>query len=413
MHSADCETLSIINKKEEINLIGNYNDFINICYKFLDSTEIYNKKEFTIKLQNIYNENKYNFRLKENTIKNIIGRWKSNSLRFTKYNALENRYNKNNELILWEYNNRAIFTSNKKNPIPSEYYIWTTNQIISRMRISKHWFVDATFHHPIEYAQLLIIIFKDIVTSEYLPGFYILMSNKTEILYDMIFKSIKNILSQNDIYELKIDTITTDTELALINAIHINFPNTQRIGCWFHLKQDLIREAKILGLMNKKNKNINTESTLEVITQLSMLPLEYNGDIKYLKTKLDIISRQYPIYTNMINGYFYDNKIKYFEDNSYNYNIFPKDIRSNSILERYNKTIKIELGEKRTCNWVIFLNFINRELERINKILSKNENINVLYQRKFTKFGIEKFVNKDNISNTNTENISEKNRNQF
>ena len=68
------------------------------------------------------------------------------------------------------------------------------------MRISKHWFVDATFHHPIEYTQLLIIIFKDIVTSEYYPGFYILMSNKTEIIYDMIFKSIKNILLQSNIY---------------------------------------------------------------------------------------------------------------------------------------------------------------------------------------------------------------------
>ena len=30
------------------------------------------KKNFTIKLQNIYNENKYNILLKENTIKNII-----------------------------------------------------------------------------------------------------------------------------------------------------------------------------------------------------------------------------------------------------------------------------------------------------------------------------------------------------
>ena len=56
------------------------------------------------------------------------------------------------------------------------------------------------------------------------------MSNKSEIIYDMIFKSIKNILSQNNIYELKFDTITTDTELALINPININFPNTQRIG---------------------------------------------------------------------------------------------------------------------------------------------------------------------------------------
>ena len=39
-----------------------------------------------------------------------------NSLRFTKYNAIENGYNKNNELILWEYNNNAIFISNKKTP---------------------------------------------------------------------------------------------------------------------------------------------------------------------------------------------------------------------------------------------------------------------------------------------------------
>ena len=115
-HSKECDSLSTVKKKEDINLIGNYNEFINKCFKYLDSTEFYNKKEFTINLQNIYNENKYNFRLKENTIKNIIGRWKSNSLRFTKYNAIENRFNKNNELILWEYNNSPIFTSNKKNP---------------------------------------------------------------------------------------------------------------------------------------------------------------------------------------------------------------------------------------------------------------------------------------------------------
>ena len=52
--------------------------------------------------------------LKENTIKNIIGRWKDHSLKFTKYNALEHRYNKNNELILWDYANTVIYSSNKK-----------------------------------------------------------------------------------------------------------------------------------------------------------------------------------------------------------------------------------------------------------------------------------------------------------
>ena len=72
---------------------------------------------------------------------------------------------------------------------------------------------------------MLIIIFKDTVTSEYIPGFYVLMSNKTEILYNMVFKSVKNLLTQNNIYKLQIITITTDTEPTLINAINNNFDN--------------------------------------------------------------------------------------------------------------------------------------------------------------------------------------------
>ena len=219
------------------------------------------------------------------------------------------------------------------------------------------------------------------------------MSNKTEILYDLIFKSIKRIMPQNNIYKLvNLETITTDTELALINAIKNNFPNCQRIGCWFHLKQDLLRQAKILGLCNTKNPKINPETTLEVITQLACLPIEYNGDLEYLMNKINILSLQYPMYYNIIKGYFIETKLNYFKDESFNYNKFPKDIRSNSILERYNKTIKAELGEKRTCNWVIFLNFINKEINRINELLNKNENLNVLYNSKNTKFGKEKYI---------------------
>ena len=117
------------------------------------------------------------------------------------------------------------------------------------------------------------------------------MTNKTEILYDIIFKSVKSILSQNNIYKLNIKAITSDTEVSLINAINNNFPQSQRIGCWFHFKQDLLREAKICGLLNRKNKNINPEITLEVITQLSLLPLEYKGNIDYLLNKIEILSK--------------------------------------------------------------------------------------------------------------------------
>ena len=100
---------------------------------------------------------------------------------------------------------------------------------------------------------------------------------------------------------------------------------------------------------------------------------------------------QYSKYYNLLTNYFLTTKMKYFIDGSYNHALFPKDIRSNSILERYNKTIKDRLGEKRQCNWVVFLNFINEEIIRITNLFGKKENINILNSMKKTKFGLEKY----------------------
>ena len=92
--------------------------------------------------------------------------------------------------------------------------------MISLARASNHYLVDATFHLPKDFSEIMVIIYKDIIINEYLPGFYISFNNKTEMLYDYAFKSLKSILTQNGIYQLIIKTITTDTEVALINAIN-------------------------------------------------------------------------------------------------------------------------------------------------------------------------------------------------
>ena len=84
-------------------------------------------------------------------------------------------------------------------------------------------------------------------------------------MYDLVFKSIKRILTQNYIYNLEVKTITTDTELALVNAVNNNFPNAKRISHWFHLKQELIRNVRIVGLMNKKNKDVDINLSYEII----------------------------------------------------------------------------------------------------------------------------------------------------
>ena len=129
---------------------------------------------------------------------------------------------------------------------------------------------------------MLIIIFKDIITSEYYPGFYILMSNKTEILYDLVFKAVIRLITQQNIFKLEFQTITTDTENALINAVTNNFPEVHRLGCWFHLNQDLIREARTMGQFNSKNKKIDPEITYQIISELSILTLQYKRDLDRL-----------------------------------------------------------------------------------------------------------------------------------
>ena len=159
----------------------------------------------------IYHNQKYNFLLKENTLDNIINRWKLNTRKFTKYNALDNMHINNKELILWDHRNLIIYLQNKKKELISEYFIWSHDQIISRTRIGNNFFIDGTFHTVPGFAQLLIFLFKDLIINEYIPCFYVLMSNRYEHLYNIVLKSIKDILTQNVLINLNIETIISDS----------------------------------------------------------------------------------------------------------------------------------------------------------------------------------------------------------
>ena len=81
-HSKKCNELTNVQIPEDDN-IKNYNEYCKECFKYLETVEIFDKKDIKENLLSIYNENKYNFKLKENTIENIIGGRKQISLRFT------------------------------------------------------------------------------------------------------------------------------------------------------------------------------------------------------------------------------------------------------------------------------------------------------------------------------------------
>ena len=111
---------------------------------------------------------------------------------------------------------------------------------------------------------------------------YILLNGKSENLYEYAFQSVIDIITSKRDFDLNIKTIITDSEKALINVIKKYFPNSQRISCFFHYKQDILRNLRNYGLYKKKDKEISNI----ILKDLSKLPFEYKGDIEYVKSRL-------------------------------------------------------------------------------------------------------------------------------
>ena len=68
-------------------------------------------------------------------------------------------------------------------------------------------------------------MYKDKICREKIAGLYILANKKNEDLYDIIFASIINIISQDNKRNINVKYIVTDNEIALINSINKKFIN--------------------------------------------------------------------------------------------------------------------------------------------------------------------------------------------
>ena len=88
----------------------------------------------------------------------------------------------------------------------------------------------------------------------------------------------------------------------------------------------------------------------------------YEGDIDIVTNIIDELKSHYPTHYSFLDS-FYEENIKYFINNSLYYSKYPKLVRSNSILENYNKRIKEYLGKKKEVNFINFLSFIKKEDE--------------------------------------------------
>ena len=298
----------------------------------------------------------------------------------------------------------------KKKPVLLEYIIWGNDENIERIRISKNFFIDCTFHTPPEFKQLMILMYKDILTSLNIPAIYILINGKYEIFYNHVLESVINLITQNREYELEVETVVTDSEKALINAVKKYFPNVRRIACYFHYKHNIIKNIRNYGLYKKEHK-INSDF---IIKKLSYLPIIYNGDYKICQNTLKKLKSKFPQYDNFLSNYFEKNFEPYFLDKSLDYQSIPSNCRTNNFLENYNGYIKSQLGKNRYINWVNFIHFIKTESQRHMNKLHENANANKLILKNKEDKNILKdtekkiIINNENNDNNNTHDNNEK-----
>ena len=222
-------------------------------------------------------------------------------------------------------------------------------------------------------------MFHDLLTNQNIPGIFILINGKFEKFYEIVFKSMYNIITQNEEYQLKAKIIVTDSEIALRNALKKIIPNVMYITCFFHFAQDILRNIRNYHLYKKEQKKISDT----IIKQLCNITINYKGDMNYVESQLKNIIKENPLYENFIENYFRKNKLPFFEDFSLNYHNVPKEYRTNNFLENYNGFIKSQLGKKRIINWVNFIHFLKNESNRsVDKLLSSSNYNKVYFEKK-------------------------------
>jgi hypothetical protein len=93
------------------------------------------------------------------------------------------------------------------------------------------------------------------------PFIYIFCTHKSQAMYSIIFDWLRQKAAELNV-PIRWQTVVTDFELSLLNALNISFPLVIRHGCFFHFCQCLFRKIQELGLSqiyNRNNINVNPQ----------------------------------------------------------------------------------------------------------------------------------------------------------
>lgn len=115
-----------------------------------------------------------------------------------------------------------------------------TKDNLKKLGRSSTWFSDGTFSVcPSLFTQLYTIhgMYGDVA----LPLIYALLPDKAESTYIRVLEAIKDKAEQFQVNFPEPETVVSDFELAIINAVKAVFPHATLRLCFFHLGQSIWR----------------------------------------------------------------------------------------------------------------------------------------------------------------------------
>ena len=124
--------------------------------------------------------------------------------------------------------------------------VFGTSENLGKLADLDTIYVDETFcYFPSLYCQLFTI--NGFINGQQFPLVYYFLPAKSRADYNRFFTIVKEEMQNLGL----IFQPTSDFELALLQALELQFPNTQTLGCLFHFSQCLWRKVQSLGLARK------------------------------------------------------------------------------------------------------------------------------------------------------------------
>ncbi|XP_064458848.1 uncharacterized protein LOC135369112 [Ornithodoros turicata] len=129
----------------------------------------------------------------------------------------------------------------------SRVIVFCTDENLAYLESSTTWLMDGTFKTVSRLFEQLYTIHAYVQGSLF-PLVYCLMSRRTQLAYQQLLRDVVDLAAEQQIL-LSPRAIVVDFEVAAINAVRVELPDTNVHGCFFHLCQIVWRRGAAPGIV--------------------------------------------------------------------------------------------------------------------------------------------------------------------